>query len=68
MTKRQLESYARRFAVFGVIIIGIGILNWFRGEPENKWRMASMVGCLAAGLLQFLLAYRLHKKGQALPG
>jgi len=68
MTKRQLENYAKRFAVFGIIIISIGIMNWFRGAPENKWRVASTVGCFAAGLIQFLLAYRLHKKAQGIQG
>jgi hypothetical protein len=64
MTKKQLESYAKRFTIFGILIISIGILNWFRGMPDNKWRVASTVGCFAAGLMQLLLAYRLHRKSQ----
>lgn len=67
MTKRQLESYTKRFTVFGILIISIGILNWFRGTPDDKWRVASSVGCLVAGLTQLLLAYRLHKKAQSIP-
>jgi hypothetical protein len=67
MSKADLERYSKRFILLGVILITIGILNWFRGTPENRWLITSSVGCVLVGLMQFLLAHRLHKKAQRLP-
>ncbi|MDT7688276.1 MAG: hypothetical protein QOE46_1035 [Acidobacteriota bacterium] len=68
MSKTELERYSKRFIVLGVILVLLGILNWFRGAPENSWGVISSVGCVLVGLMQFLLAHRLHKKAQRLPG
>ncbi len=64
MTKNEIERYSKRFVALGVLLIGIGALNWLRGDPENGWTVISSVGCLALGITQFLLAHRLHKKAQ----
>ena len=68
MSKDDLERYSRRCALLGFAATSLGLLNQFRGAPGNRWRAVSSAGCVGVGLMQFLLAHRLHKRAQRLPG
>ena len=68
MSKDDLERYSRRCALLGVAATSLGILNRFRGGAGSRWAAVSSAGCVTVGLMQFLLARRLHKQAQRLPG
>lgn len=65
MSKDELERYSKRFVWLGIILIVVGVLNWMRSAREGKWFWISTAGCAAVGLMQFMLAYRLHQKAQS---
>jgi hypothetical protein len=67
MSKDELERSSRQFVVLGIALTSIGILNRYRGTPGDMWVAINSAGCVTVGLMQFLLAYRLHKKAQRLP-
>jgi hypothetical protein len=68
MSKDELERYSKRCLALGIALTSLGILNRFRGTPGEKWVTISSAGCVTVGLMQFLLARRLHKRAQGLPG
>lgn len=68
MSKDELERYSKRCVLLGITLTSLGILNRFRGVPGDKWVTISSAGCVTVGLMQFLLAHRLHKQAQRLPG
>src|SRR5687768_14214413 len=64
MTKNEVERYSKRFVALGIMIIGVGLWNWFRWPHDSVWAAISFVGCIALGIMQFRLAHQFHKKAQ----
>lgn len=64
MTKNELQRYSKRFIALGILMIGVGLLNWFRWPHDSVWTAIGIAACVALGIMQFLLAHRLHKKAQ----
>jgi len=67
MSKDELERYSQRCVLLGVAVTSLGALNLFRGARGNGWAVAGSAGCFTVGLMQFLLAHRLHQRAQRLP-
>lgn len=64
MTKNEVKRYSRRFIALGILMIWVGLWNWFRWPHDSVWTAVGIAGCVALGIMQFLLAYRFHKKAQ----
>jgi amino acid permease len=68
MTKHKFERKRNLFILLGTMLIGVGVAMPFRSTPGGAWGLALVilctVGLLVGGLMQFRLAYVLHRRAQ----